>query len=91
MTKHASRLSHGEAKNASMKISGANYALLLLRKDQIDAGHSLHWELTIKEQWLRGMSADREEVIEKMKKMLIDNEHPILKQIHFRVFFDLAS
>ena len=62
--------------NAAMKISGVERTPLLLSQVQIGTIHSTQRELLMEELMLRGLITNQKELITRLKKMLIDNEHP---------------
>ena len=62
--------------NAAMKISSVEYTPLLLSQVQIGIIYSTQRELLMEELMLRGLILNPKELITRLKKMLIKNEHP---------------
>ena len=59
-----------------MRISGAEHMPLLLGQAQIGTMRSSQQELLIEELLMRGLTVNPKELITRLKKMLVDNEHP---------------
>ena len=65
--------------NATMKVSGATHAPLLLGNVQIGTITNIQRELMIEELHLRGVVVGRKERITKMKLLLVEHAHPDAK------------
>ena len=76
VTKYAQSKDIMKRSNASMKITGVEYAPLLLGQVQIGTAHNDQRDLLIEELLLRGFTVDSKELITNMKKRLIEHEHP---------------